>query len=172
MSVAHVLGIRVCAVAVLLAGASANSACALVSCPSSSSPSDGQVLRVVHVEGSDGPTTWTLTVYTDGLLELAKLGKRPRCREISVRELEELIRLVGGEQFKSVAEFDGFLGHQEWMQVIHQGTPRRFVAEDLPPEVLAVFEELDRLFSNEFGQRYSWPLIGSASGPGRRAASR
>jgi hypothetical protein len=173
MSVAHVLGIRVCAVAVLFTVASASAACAAVACPPSARPSDTQVLvKVVHVEGSDGPTTWTLVAYADGVLELVRLGKRRLCREIPRRELQALIDLVEGEPFQNVAEFDGFLGHQEWMQVIHRDTIRRFVAEDLPPEVLAVFEELDRLFSKEFGRRYSWPLIGSASGPGRRSASR
>jgi hypothetical protein len=82
-----------------------------------------------------------------------------------------LIRLIEAEQFQNMAEFDGFLGHQEWMQVLERGTARRFVADDLPPEVHAVFVELDRIFSREFGQRYNWQLIGSASGPGRRAAS-
>ena len=172
MCVAQGLGIRLCTLAVLIAGAAASAACAAVACHPSTKPPDAHMVKIVHVEGSDGPTTWTLTVYADGVLELAKLGRRPLCRETPARDLQELIRVVEREQFQNVAEFDGFLGHQEWMQVIHRGTARRFVAEDLPPEVLSVFEQLDRLFSKEFGRRYSWPLISSASGPGKSSGSR
>lgn len=172
MFVAQELGNRLCGLAILLAGAAVSAACATVACPPWAEPSDTQVVKVVHVEGSDGPTTWTLTVYADGVLELAKLGRNPLCRKAPAEEVWELARLIDQQQFQDVAEFAGFLGHQEWMQVVQRGTVRRFDAEDLPPEVLSVFEELDRLFSSEFGRRYSWPLIGGASGPGRRAASR
>lgn len=172
MYVAHGPIVRLYALAVLATVASTNAACATVSCPApAADPSDPRVLvKVVHIEGSDAPTAWSLVAYSDGMLELEKFGKKRLCRQIREQELRELTGLVGREEFQAVAEFDGFLGHQEWMQVIHSGTVRGYVAEDLPPEVLAVFEELDLLFTNEFGRRYRWPLIGGASGPGRSAA--
>lgn len=164
---------RLCVLVASIAVTFTTAACATITCPAPAEPSDPRLLvKVVHIEEGDGPTAWSLVAYADGVLELAKFGKRPLCRQIRERELQELTRRVEGEEFQAVAEFDGFLGHQEWMQVVDGGTVRRFVAEDVPPEVLPVFEELDRLFSNEFGRRYSWPLLGGASGPGRRSASR
>jgi hypothetical protein len=164
MCVAHVPGTRLRILAFLILGAGASAACAAVTCTQSAS-SNEEMLTIMHIEGSDGPTTWTLTVHVDGVLKLAKLGKKPRCKQVPGRELQHLIGLVENEAFRNVGEFDGYLGHQEWMQVVHQGSPRRFIAEDLPPEVLSMFEEVDRLFAKEFGHLYSWPLISSASGP-------
>ena len=118
------------------------------------------------MEGSDAPTAWTLRVHAKGLLELEKLGRRPVCGRIPERDLGELIELLEGVEFQEATGLDDWPGHEEWMQVVQRGAARRFVAKDLPPAVLGVFEELDRLFLNEFDRRYSWPLIGSAPGPG------
>ena len=158
MRAVELIGIRFAGFAVLIACAS-GAACATVSCPPSTRPPDALAVEVGHVEGSDAPTAWSLRVYTNGVLELEKLGKRPICRRTPVQNLDELIRLLQSAAFQEAIGLAGSPGHEEWMQVIHRGTARRFVAEHLPPEVLSVFEELDRLFSKEFGRRYSWPLI-------------
>jgi len=157
----HSRAARLCVRVALITFAFTTAACAAVTCPAPADPSDSRLLvKVVHIEEGDGPTAWTLVAYTDGVLELAKFGKRPLCRQIREPELQELRHLLEGEEFQAAPAFEGFLGHQEWMQVVDGGTVRRFAAGNLPSAVPPVFKELDRLFSNKFGRRYSWSLVG------------
>jgi len=150
---------RLCMYVAVITFAFATAAYAAITCPTPADPTDPRLLvMVVHIEEGDGPTAWSLVAYTDGVLGLAKSGKRPFCRRIRDRDLQELTHLVEREEFQAAAEFEGFLGHQEWMQVVDGGMVRRFAAENLPPAVLPVFKELDRLFSNKFGRHYDWPL--------------
>jgi hypothetical protein len=120
---------------------------------------EAQAVEVVHVEGSDGPTTWSVTVYRHGWLEFQQLGQQPRCKRVGVQALDQLFQWIDRDRFDSVDEFEGFLGHQEWMQVRIEGVTKRIVAEELPAEIVPLFQALDQQFSQAFGQRYSWLLL-------------
>lgn len=139
-------------------------ACAGATCPPTLVP-EARAVKVVHVEGSDGPTTWSLTVYRHGWLEFENLGQQPQCKQVGVRTLDELFQWIDEGRFEKLEDFEGFLGHQEWMQVQIEGVTKRLVAEELPAEIVPFFQDLDEQFSQAFGQHYSWPLLGSESGP-------
>ena len=164
MYAVHELGNKRINTVVLLVALLAT-ACTSVNCPPEQRLSGEALVQVVHIEGSDGPTTYGLTIYESGVLALRKFGGSARCKKVDPEMIEGVKKLVDSGSFEQASGFEGFLGHQEWMQVTHAGTTRRFIVASLPPVIQKLFSELDQIYFSAFGPNYDWTLLSSASGP-------
>ncbi len=117
-----------------------------------------QIVRVDHISKGDGPTAWSLAVFSDGSLRLEKLGERPKCKNVLTEVIEDLHTQVSSTAFRNATAHTGFKSHRELLQVHLNEDIRVFLAESPPEGIAPTLATLDEIFSEAFGNTYDWSL--------------
>ena len=129
---------------------------------------DQPLLILTHASAGDGPTAWQMTVYEDGLLQLEKLGRKGRCRRVS-RDTQGSFngfRDAFESWTPSLSKPKGSrLSHHELIQIDERGVRQIFRADEIPESLEPLLQMVDKIFAEEYGSSYNWPLLGPKSGP-------
>ncbi len=147
---------KIILVALMLAGLTSLS-CTTIRCAQTQTPGE-PLITAGRSSGGIAPRMNILRVYSNGRLELEKLGRLPHCATVRHSFVAEIAAFIESDHFQSArsTQNSGF----DWEEVWIEAGDRKFgiVIDEIPDELLPLFRLLDQLFDAAFGKRHDMPL--------------